>query len=78
MAGISDRLKAVILKELDLDAFDLTAETTADQVPGWDSLSHVRILAAVEREYGVRFSTMEALRLNNVGDLQALADRKRT
>lgn len=73
---ISERLKSVILKELDLDAFEMTPETTADQVPGWDSLSHVRILAAVEREYGVRFSTMEVLRLNAVGDLQALIDRR--
>jgi acyl carrier protein len=77
VAAISDRLKGVILKELDLDAYDLDADTTADQVPGWDSLSHVRILSAVEREYGVRFATMEVLRLNNVGDLQALVDRKK-
>jgi len=73
---ISPRLKAVILNELDLDDFEMTATTTADSVPGWDSLSHVRIIVAIEAEYGVRFSTLELLRLKRVGDLQGLIDRK--
>ena len=73
---ISARLKGTILKELNLDEFPLEDSTTAPQVPGWDSLSHVRILCAVEQEYGIRFRTMEVLRLRNVGELQALVDRK--
>ena len=73
---ISERLKGVILRELGLDDFDLTDATVAPQVPGWDSLNHVRLLAAVEREYGIRFRSLEVLRLRNIGDLQSLVDRK--
>ena len=73
---ISPRLKQVILGELGLDDFSMDEATTAPQVPGWDSLSHVRVLAAVEKEFGVRFRSLEVLRLKNVGDLQALVDRK--
>lgn len=73
---ISDRLKHAILTELDLDDFDLKDETVAGEVPGWDSLSHVRIISAVESAYGVRFKTLELLKLRNVGDLQALVDRQ--
>ncbi len=73
---ISDRLKAAILKELQLDDFPITDETVAPQVPGWDSLRHVQILAAVEKEFGIRFRGLEVLRLKNVGELQALVDKK--
>jgi acyl carrier protein len=73
---ISPRLKSVILNELDLDDFELAATTTADSVPGWDSLSHVRIIVAIEAEYGIRFSTLELLRMKQVGDLQELVDRR--
>jgi acyl carrier protein len=73
---ISPRLKLVILRELDLDDHEITSATTADDVPGWDSLSHVRIILAIEAEYGVRFSTLEVLRMKKVGDLQDLIDRK--
>jgi acyl carrier protein len=74
-AMISDRLKHAILSELGLDEFDLRDETLAGEVPGWDSLSHVRIISAVEAEYGARFKTLELLKLRNVGDLQVLVDR---
>lgn len=73
---ISPRLKQAILAELKLDEFDLRDDTTADQVPGWDSLSHVRILTAVENAFGIRFRGLEVVRLKSVGELQALVDRK--
>ena len=73
---ISERLKRTILSELDLDEFDLWDETVAAEVPGWDSLSHARIIAAVEAEYGARFKTLDVLKLRNVGDIQALVNRQ--
>lgn len=73
---ISEKLKQTILKELGLSAWDIRAETLATEVPGWDSLSHVRVLAAVENAFDVRFRSLEVLRLKNVGELQALVDKK--
>ena len=73
---VSDRLKKVILRELDLDEFTIEDSTTASMVPGWDSLSHVRIIAAIEAEYGVRFKTVEVLRMRKVGDLQTILEKK--
>ena len=71
---ISDRLKRIVLRELELDDWELTDATVASEVPGWDSLSHARIIAAVEDDYGVRFKIGDLLRLANVGQLQALVD----
>jgi acyl carrier protein len=73
---VSERLKAVILRTLELDQFDLKETTLASSVPGWDSLSHVKVISAVESEFQVRLSTIEILRLKCVGDLQALIDKK--
>ena len=73
---ISDRLKKAILTELQLEDFPITDQTVATQVPGWDSLHHVQILCAVEKEFGIRFKSLEVLRLKNVGELQALVDKK--
>lgn len=73
---ISERLKKTILNVLELDDFEFTEETRADEVPGWDSLSHVNVIVAVEKEYDVRFKSVEVLRLKNVNDLQKLVDSK--
>lgn len=72
---VSDRLKKVILAQLKLDEWDIQDDTTAGTVPGWDSLSHVGIISAVEDAYKVRFKT-QIVRLKNVGQLQALVDKK--
>jgi len=73
---ISDRLKQVILNQLKLKNFELTQDTKAYQVPGWDSLNHAIILAAIEKEYDIHFIIAEILGLKNLGDLQNLVDSK--
>jgi acyl carrier protein len=73
---ISERLKGAILRELNLEDFPLSEATVASEVPRWDSLSHVRVLVAVEKEFGVRFRSLEVIRLKNLGDLQTLVDKK--
>lgn len=73
---ISERLKNTILKELKLDEFGFNENTTADQVPGWDSLSHLNIILAIEKEFGIRFNPYELLKLKNIGELQKLIDLK--
>jgi acyl carrier protein len=73
---ISEKLKSVIVKELGLEDWDLEDETVATEVPGWDSLSHVRVITAVEDAFGVRFRSLEVIKLKNVGELQKLVDKK--
>ena len=73
---ISTELKKVILKQLNLDDFDLQDSTIAPEVPGWDSLNHMNIILAVEEHFKVKFKSYELIRLKNVGDLQKLLDAK--
>jgi acyl carrier protein len=73
---ITPELKQVLLTALALDDWDITADTLASQVPGWDSLSHVNVILAVEQHFKVRFKSGEVLRLKSVGDLQRLVDSK--
>lgn len=75
---VSQKLKDVILKGLQLEDFDIVDSTTAEMVPGWDSLRHIRVIMAIEQAYGIRFRTLDVIRLKNVGELQAMIDRKIT
>lgn len=73
---IKPELKRVILQELKLDDWEIDDQMLATEVPGWDSLSHASVILAVEKAFGVRFSNVEVLKLNNLGDLQRLLDSK--
>jgi acyl carrier protein len=52
------------------------AATTADDVPGWDSLGHARLLLSIEKFFSIKFGPLEARRLRDVGELAALVNRK--
>lgn len=75
---ITQKLRDVIKKELELNEFDFKDETTAAEVPGWDSLNHINIVLAIEKEYNIRFKGMEILKVANLGELQKLIDSKVT
>lgn len=44
-------------------------EMTAEDVEQWDSLTHINLIVALEREFRVKFTTGEVSKLKNVGDL---------
>jgi len=75
---ISEQLKKIVLRELDLDDYDFKEETTANMVPGWDSLSHIQIIVAIEKNYKVKFRGIEILKIKNMGELQGLIESKLT
>jgi acyl carrier protein len=60
-----------ILGEIFLDdSITFTDETTAADVPGWDSLRHINLMFAVEQEFDVRFSERQFHDFETVGDLR--------
>jgi acyl carrier protein len=63
------------------DVFDdesivVTPQLTADDVDEWDSLSHIRLVLAIEKKFGLKFSAAEVGRLKNVGEFVALIRSK--
>ena len=44
-------------------------ETTANDVDGWDSLSHTLMIVETEKHFKIRFKLKELLSFRNVGDM---------
>jgi acyl carrier protein len=70
------RLIPIIRELFDDDEIVVRPELTANDVPGWDSMAHVRLMLLVEREFQVRFPAAEVASLANVGDLVSLICRR--
>jgi acyl carrier protein len=49
---------------------------TADDVKKWDSLSHINMIFAVEKAFGIKFSIKDARSMNDVGELIQLIKKK--
>jgi acyl carrier protein len=74
--GILKRVEEIFREELEQEDLVLTDETTADDVDGWDSLSHVQLVAAMEEAFGIEFKSREILSWDNVGDLIDSIEKK--
>jgi acyl carrier protein len=68
MATLTE-LQQVFRKVFDDPDLVIATATTANDVDGWDSLSHVTLILAVEQRFQVRLGTKELLAMKNVGDL---------
>ena len=75
-AEVFRTLTTIFCDVFDLSTVTLTAETTADDIPGWDSVSHVTLVVETERVFGLKFRTTEIEDLKNVGDLVRIIQNK--
>jgi acyl carrier protein len=71
------KLQDICREIFEAPSLQLTPDTTAADVPNWDSFTHLNIVAAVEQRFGVRFRTSEIESLRKVGDFVAMIDSKR-
>lgn len=68
---IFEDVSRIVAETLDLEDLVLDPNMSAADIPGWDSLSNVQIMVAVERAFGVRFHTGDIASMVNLGELVA-------
>ena len=75
---ILDTIRGIMNDVFDIDVSheSITPYTTASDIEEWDSLSHIRLIVAVERKFNVKFKNSEIEELKRVGDLVALVQVK--
>lgn len=73
---IKASIREIIIKVLKHDNFVLEDKLTAADVDGWDSLSHMMIIAEIESKFDIKFKLKELNKMNNFGDLVDLVKVK--
>lgn len=74
--GIYAKLTEIFRDVFDDDRLQLKPNTTAADIPDWDSVNHINITAASESVFGIQFNSSELEELRNVGDLVATIKKK--
>lgn len=74
--AIYDRLTEIFQDVFDEDDLVIAPEMTADDVSGWDSLSHVRLILTVSKSFNIKFSASEVASFKNVGELASAIAKK--
>ncbi|HVS97329.1 MAG TPA: acyl carrier protein [Puia sp.] len=66
---VLETVNAIFIEVLGNESIVLAPETTAGDVAEWDSLTHVQLVVAIEKKFGVRFTSREIQGWKNVGQL---------
>lgn len=69
---IFERLDRVFQDVFDDDTIHVTPKTTADDIEDWDSLEHITLISAVEREFRIKFKMGEISSMKNVGEMASI------
>ena len=53
----------------DDDELEIGETTNAEDIEDWDSLEHINLVAAVEQEFGIKFTMAQVVGMKNVGEM---------
>ena len=66
---IFGKLNEIFRDVFDDETIEVKEETTSADIEGWDSLTHISLIAAVEEEFGFKFQMKDVISMKKVGDM---------
>ena len=69
---VEDIFRSVLKKP----GLTLSSESSANDVEGWDSLTHVILIDSIENHFRIKFKLMEIMGFNSLGDLCECVKKK--
>ena len=76
--SIEKRLEEIFRDVFEDNDIKLFAEMSAKDIDDWDSLSHIQLILAIEKEFQVKFTLEEVTKTKNVGEFIDLIATKIT
>lgn len=73
---ILEQMTPTFQQVFDDSDISLSRDTTADDIAGWDSLSHMNLIVAMELKFKIKFALGELQKLKNVGQMADLITKK--
>ncbi len=73
---VMERINRIFRDNFDDESLVIVDETNAEDIEDWDSLEHINLVMAMEKDFGLKFSLKEVGELANVGEMADLILRK--
>jgi acyl carrier protein len=70
------RLDTVIRSVFALTVPELDPAWTSDDLPQWDSVGHLNLIVAIEKEFNVKIEIEEMFDVQSLGDIEPILRKK--
>ncbi|MEA2996827.1 MAG: hypothetical protein QOG74_2376 [Alphaproteobacteria bacterium] len=71
---MEDKLRAIMAKNLRLPAERVGPEAAIGNVPNWDSTAHMRIMLALEDEFGIELNESQMVEMTSLAKIRAVVE----
>jgi len=71
---MKEKIIGIIAKILEVNIDEVEIDTAIGDLPEWDSLHHLQIIATLEEEFGIKYAAEDLAELEDVSDLINLTE----
>lgn len=71
---MKEEIVKIIADILEVDVCDIEMDTAVGDIPEWDSMHHLQIIAELEKVYNIKFNASDLAELEDVSDLISLVE----
>lgn len=71
---MKEEIVKIIADILEVDVCDIEMDTAVGDLPEWDSMHHLQIIAELEKVYNIKFNALDLAELEDVSDLISLVE----
>lgn len=69
------RIERILRHIFEDQSIKISENTTASDIPAWDSLMHMTVISEIEEEFGLTFTFNEVSDFNKIGDIVKCIDK---
>jgi acyl carrier protein len=66
---ILEKVQTIFRDVLENDEITLSMEMSAEDIDEYDSLAHIQLVVAIEKQFGVKFNSKEIISWQNIGQM---------
>lgn len=65
---IFNKVKQLFIKILNRN-LEINLESTPNDIDNWDSINHVQLINAIEKEFDIKFKLKELMQIKSINDI---------
>ena len=67
--GILEKVQEIFRDIFDNDELKITNDSSSNNIEEWDSLAHIQLIVAIEKQFNIKFTSQELISWKNVGEM---------